>query len=60
MTNERNGKPSASGFSRLALCPGSWNLEATLPPQEENKYMALGTAVHAVLAGQAEFDSLTE
>ena len=60
MTDERNGKPSASGFSRLALCPGSWNLEQTLPPQEENKYMALGTAVHAVLAGQAEFDSLTE
>ena len=60
MTNERKGKPSASGFSRLALCPGSWNLEQTLPPQEENKYMALGTAVHAVLAGQAEFDTLTE
>ena len=60
MNDERNGKPSASGFSRLALCPGSWNLEATLPPQEENKYMALGTAVHAVLAGQAEFDTLTE
>jgi len=58
--DERNGKPSASGFSRLALCPGSWNLEQTLPPQEENKYMALGTAVHAVLAGQAEFDTLTE
>ena len=58
--DERNGKPSASGFSRLALCPGSWNLEATLPPQDENKYMALGTAVHAVLAGQAEFDTLTE
>ena len=58
--DERNGKPSASGFSRLALCPGSWNLEATLPPQEENKYMALGTAVHAVLAGQADFDNLTE
>ena len=60
MTNERNGKPSASGFSRLALCPGSWNLEATLPPQEENKYMALGTAVHAVLAETKDFDSLTE
>jgi len=58
--DERNGKPSASGFSRLALCPGSWNLEQTIPPQEENKYMALGTAVHAVLAGQAEFDTLTE
>ena len=58
--DERNGKPSASGFSRLALCPGSWNLEQTIPPQEENKYMALGTAVHAVRAGQAEFDTLTE
>ena len=60
MTDERNGKPSASGFSRLALCPGSWNLEQTLPPQEENKYMALGTDVHAVLAGTKDFDSLTE
>ena len=58
--DERNGKPSASGFSRLALCPGSWNLEQTLPPQEENKYMALGTDVHAVLAETKDFDSLTE
>ena len=60
MTDERKGKPSASGFSRLALCPGSWNLEATLPPQEENKYMALGTDVHAVLAGTKDFDSLSD
>jgi CRISPR/Cas system-associated exonuclease Cas4 (RecB family) len=60
MTDERNGKPSASGFSRLALCPGSWNLEQTLPPQAENKYMALGTDVHAVLAETKDFDSLTE
>jgi len=60
MTDERNGKPSASGFSRLALCPGSWNLEQTLPDQVENKYMALGTAIHAVLAGEAEYDTLSE
>ena len=60
MTDERKGKPSASGFSRLALCPGSWNLEATLPEQEENKYMALGTDVHAVLAGTKDFDSLSD
>jgi hypothetical protein len=60
MNDERNGKPSASGFSRLALCPGSWNLEQTLPPQEENKYMALGTDVHAVLAGTKPYESLTE
>jgi CRISPR/Cas system-associated exonuclease Cas4 (RecB family) len=60
MTDERNGKPSASGFSRLALCPGSWNLEQTLPPQEENKYMALGTDIHAVLAGTKDFETLTE
>ena len=60
MTNERKGKPSASGFSRLALCPGSWNLESTLPEQEENRYMALGTDIHAVLAETKDFDSLTE
>jgi len=60
MTDERKGKPSCSGISRLALCAGSWNLESTLPPQEENKYMQLGTDIHAVLAGQKDFDSLTE
>jgi len=58
--SERNGKPSASGMFRLALCPGSWNLESSLPPKEENKYMALGTAVHAVLADQKAFEELSE
>jgi len=60
MTDERNGKPSVSGFSRLALCPGSWNLESTLPEQEANQYMQLGTDVHAVLADQKPFEELTE
>jgi len=60
MSDERNGKPSASGFSRLALCPGSWNLEKTLPPQEANPYMQLGTDVHAVLADQKPFEELSE
>jgi CRISPR/Cas system-associated exonuclease Cas4 (RecB family) len=58
--NERKGKPSASGMSRLADCAGSWNLEFTLPEQEPNQYMQLGTDVHAVLAGTKEFDELTE
>ena len=57
--NERNGKPSASGFSRLGLCPGSWNLESSLPPKEANQYMQLGTDVHAVLADQKPFEELT-
>ena len=60
MSDERNGKPSASGFSRLALCPGSWNLEQTLPPQEANQYMQLGTDVHAVLADQKPFEELSD
>jgi len=60
MTDERKGKPSASGMSRLALCAGSWNLESTLPDQEPNQYMQLGTDVHAVLAGTKEYDELTE
>jgi hypothetical protein len=58
--SERNGKPSASGMSRLSDCAGSWNLEKTLPEQEPNQYMQLGTDVHAVLAGTKEFDELTE
>ena len=60
MSNERKGKPSASGFSRLALCPGSWNLESTFPEQEPNQYMQLGTDVHAVLADEKPFEELTE
>jgi len=60
MTDERKGKPSASGMSRLTDCAGSWNLESTLPEQEANQYMQLGTDVHAVLAGTKEFDELTE
>ena len=60
MTDERKGKPSASGFSRLALCPGSWNLESMLPEQEPNKYIELGTDVHAVLADLKPFDKLSE
>lgn len=60
MSDERNGKPSASGMSRLALCPGSWNLESTLPEQEANQYMQLGTDVHAVLADQKPFEELSE
>ena len=60
MTDERKGKPSASGMSRLTDCAGSWNLESTLPEQEPNQYMQLGTDVHAVLAGTKEYDELTE
>ena len=60
MTDERKGKPSASGMSRLTDCAGSWNLESTLPEQEANQYMQLGTDVHAVLAGTKEYDELTE
>jgi len=60
MTDERKGRPSASGMSRLALCAGSWNLESTLPEQEPNQYMQLGTDVHAVLADQKPFEELSE
>jgi CRISPR/Cas system-associated exonuclease Cas4 (RecB family) len=60
MTDERKGKPSASGISRLADCAGSWNLESTLPEQEPNQYMQLGTDVHAVLADQKPFEELSE
>lgn len=59
MSDERKGKPSASGMSRLALCAGSWNLESTLPEQEPNQYMQLGTDVHAVLADQKPFEELS-
>jgi hypothetical protein len=51
-TDERQGKPSASGIERLSLCPGSWNLERTLPPLPESEDAASGTRIHAAFAGE--------
>lgn len=52
MSDERRNRPSASGMERLALCPGSWNLESTLPPEPESEDAASGTRIHAALAGE--------
>ena len=50
-TDERRGKPSASHVERLMLCPGSWQLERTLPPSPESEDAASGTRIHAAMAG---------
>jgi len=51
MDNERKNLPSASGIERISLCPGSWNLERTLPEPPQTEDAASGTRVHAFLAG---------
>jgi len=48
--NERMNLPSASGFERLALCPGSWQLERDLP-EATNPDAEAGTRIHMALAG---------
>lgn len=48
--NERQNLPSASGIERLFLCPGSFALEQTAPPELETEDAASGTRIHAALA----------
>lgn len=55
----RRGKPSASHTERLALCPGSWALERTLPPEPESEDASTGTRIHNALAGFLPMDQLT-
>lgn len=49
--DERQGKPSASYIERIALCPGSWNLEKTLPNPPDTDDASRGTRIHDALAG---------
>ena len=49
MSDEREGKISASGMNRIALCPGSFTLEATMP-RETNEAAEMGTRIHEWIA----------
>ncbi len=63
MTDERNGRPSASGLHRLVACPGSWNLECSIADDDVGPHAAAGTMVHEVLAGirdGSELDALQQ
>lgn len=44
--DERRGKPSASGLERIALCPGSWNLERQIAPDSPGPEALVGTRLH--------------
>lgn len=50
MTDERQGKPSASGFERLMLCPGSWQAEKGMP-DTPSAISERGNRIHEWLAG---------
>lgn len=51
----REGKPSASGLQRIALCPGSWLAERAYP-EETSGAAEAGTRLH----GHMELGSLPE
>jgi hypothetical protein len=51
MSDERQNKPSASGFERIVLCPGSWKAEWGLPSASSAEAES-GTRIHAALAGE--------
>lgn len=57
--DERRGVPSASGMDRLMNCPASFKMERLAPRDEGNEDAASGTRIHAVLAGFADWDTLT-
>jgi RecB family exonuclease len=59
-SDERAGLPSASGFSRYALCAGSFALEKQCPPLAESKEARRGSRIHAALAGLPVDPRLTE
>ena len=48
-TDVREGRPSASGFERLVLCPGSWLAEQAcrVDGEPESEAAAMGTRLHA-------------
>ncbi len=58
--DERRGVPSASGMERLVQCPASWQMESTHGVDSESEAAASGTRIHAVLAGLAEYATLTQ
>lgn len=59
MSDERRGKPSASGIHRLVACPGSWLMEKDLP-ETTSEDAEEGRILHAVMAGERSSDDLTE
>lgn len=54
----RRGVPSASAMDRLINCPPSHEMEKHFP-DAETEGAASGTRIHAVLAGDAQWNSLT-
>lgn len=48
ITDVREGRPSASGFERLVLCPGSWLAERAcrVEGEPESEAAAMGTRLH--------------
>ena len=50
MTDEREGRISASGINRIALCAGSFNLEYNMPKGESSPAAEMGTRIHEWIA----------
>lgn len=51
MSDEREGRPSASGMERLALCPGSWNASKGIE-EASNEHAVRGNRIHSLIAGE--------
>ena len=58
MSDERKGRPSASGFERLLDCPGSFTLNKEAPEQPSSPAAARGTRVHAGCSGDVDIATL--
>ena len=51
MSDEREGRPSASGMERLALCPGSWNASKGIE-KTSSEHAVRGNRIHSLIAGE--------
>lgn len=58
--DERKGLPSASRALAYKLCPGSYQLCQTVPPEPESEYAAEGTLGHSLLENIARRQFLGE
>ena len=59
-TDERRGKPSASGMADYARCPGRVNICNTIEVEDKPRsYTTDGDAIHSALAGETKTEDLT-
>lgn len=59
LSDERQGRPSASRMDRVMRCPGSWHAELGIERDAPSAAAVSGTKIHAVLEGSLPVSELS-